>query len=74
MTVQTAPFRADTVGSFLRPAAIKNAREQYAAGQIDKTELTRVEDEAIRDVVSKQIANGLQLSLIHISEPTRQVR
>ncbi|HAB72752.1 MAG TPA: 5-methyltetrahydropteroyltriglutamate--homocysteine S-methyltransferase [Pantoea sp.] len=61
MTAQTAPFRADTVGSFLRPAAIKNAREQYAAGQIDKTELTRIEDEAIRDVVSKQIANGLQV-------------
>lgn len=61
MTAQTAPFRADTVGSFLRPAAIKNAREQYAAGQIDKTQLTRIEDEAIRDVVSKQIANGLQV-------------
>ncbi len=61
MTAQTAPFRADTVGSFLRPAAIKNAREQYAAGQIDKTALTRIEDEAIRDVVSKQIANGLQV-------------
>ncbi|MDU7837352.1 MAG: cobalamin-independent methionine synthase II family protein [Pantoea sp.] len=61
MTAQTAPFRADTVGSFLRPIAIKNAREQYAAGQIDKTELARIEDEAIRDVVSKQIANGLQV-------------
>ena len=61
MTAQTAPFRADTVGSFLRPTAIKNAREQYAAGQIDKTQLTRIEDEAIRDVVSKQIANGLQV-------------
>ncbi|WP_312140212.1 cobalamin-independent methionine synthase II family protein [Pantoea septica] len=61
MTAQTAPFRADTVGSFLRPAAIKNAREQYAAGQIDKTQLIRIEDEAIRDVVSKQIANGLQV-------------
>ena len=61
MTAQTAPFRADTVGSFLRPIAIKNAREQYAAGQSDKTELTRIEDEAIRDVVSKQIANGLQV-------------
>ncbi|OQP33526.1 cobalamin-independent methionine synthase II family protein [Pantoea latae] len=61
MTAQTAPFRADTVGSFLRPAAIKNAREQYAAGQIDKAALTRIEDEAIRDVVSKQIANGLQV-------------
>lgn len=61
MTAQTAPFRADTVGSFLRPAAIKNAREQYAAGQIDKAALTRIEDDAIRDVVSKQIANGLQV-------------
>jgi len=61
MTAQTAPFRADTVGSFLRPTAIKNAREQYAAGQIDKAALTRIEDEAIRDVVSKQIANGLQV-------------
>jgi len=61
MTAQTAPFRADTVGSFLRPAAIKHAREQYAAGQIDKAALTRIEDEAIRDVVSKQIANGLQV-------------
>ncbi|WP_239952786.1 cobalamin-independent methionine synthase II family protein [Pantoea sp. Z09] len=61
MTTQTAPFRTDTVGSFLRPAAIKHAREQYAAGQIDKAALTRIEDEAIRDVVSKQIANGLQV-------------
>lgn len=61
MTAQTAPFRADTVGSFLRPTAIKSAREQYAAGEIDKTQLTRIEDEAIRDVVSKQIANGLQV-------------
>ncbi|RPE03546.1 5-methyltetrahydropteroyltriglutamate--homocysteine S-methyltransferase [Candidatus Pantoea deserta] len=61
MTAQIAPFRADTVGSFLRPAAIKQAREQYAAGQIDKAQLTRIEDEAIREVVSNQIANGLQV-------------
>ncbi|MEZ3499703.1 cobalamin-independent methionine synthase II family protein [Pantoea sp. KPR_PJ] len=61
MTTQIAPFRADTVGSFLRPTAIKSAREQYAAGAIDKTQLTRIEDEAIRDVVSKQIASGLQV-------------
>lgn len=61
MSTQTAPFRADTVGSFLRPTAIKSAREQFAAGQIDQTQLTRIEDEAIRDVVSKQIANGLRV-------------
>ncbi|MDL4913513.1 MAG: cobalamin-independent methionine synthase II family protein [Enterobacterales bacterium endosymbiont of Blomia tropicalis] len=61
MQRNTAPFRADTVGSFLRPAAIKQAREQFAAGEIDATELRRVEDEAIRDVVAKQRENGLKV-------------
>lgn len=57
----TAPFRADTVGSFLRPQAIKQAREQFAAGAIDATALRRIEDEAIRDVVTHQRACGLQV-------------
>ncbi|MCZ4059124.1 cobalamin-independent methionine synthase II family protein [Pantoea sp. LMR881] len=61
MQRQTAPFRADTVGSFLRPAAIKHAREQFAAGEIDAAELRRVEDDAIRDVVAKQRENGLKV-------------
>lgn len=61
MQKHTAPFRADTVGSFLRPAAIKQAREQFAAGEIDAVELRRVEDEAIRDVVAKQRENGLKV-------------
>ncbi|MFS2222418.1 cobalamin-independent methionine synthase II family protein [Pantoea sp. B65] len=55
----TAPFRADIVGSFLRPAAIKQAREQFAAGKIDATALRQIEDEAIRHVVSQQRACGL---------------
>lgn len=57
----TAPFRADTVGSFLRPQSIKQAREQFAAGQIDAAALRSVEDEAIREVVESQRASGLQV-------------
>lgn len=57
----TAPFRADVVGSFLRPAAIKRAREQFAAGEIDAAALRRVEDEEIRHVVEQQLAAGLQV-------------
>ena len=54
-----APFRADIVGSFLRPASIKQARADYAAGKIDAAELKAVEDDAIRDLVKKQNAAGL---------------
>ena len=61
MQRNTAPFRADTVGSFLRPQAIKQAREQFTAGEIDATALRRIEDEAIRDVVTHQRACGLQV-------------
>jgi len=61
MQRETAPFRADTVGSFLRPAAIKQAREQFAAGEIDAAALRQIEDEAIRDVVAKQRENGLKV-------------
>ncbi|WP_437612996.1 cobalamin-independent methionine synthase II family protein [Erwinia sp. V71] len=57
----TAPFRADIVGSFLRPQSIKQAREQFAAGEIDAAALRRVEDEAIRHVVEHQRASGLQV-------------
>mgnify|MGYP002517991636 FL=1 len=54
-----APFRADIVGSFLRPASIKQARADFAAGKIDAAALKAVEDEAIRDLVKKQNAAGL---------------
>ncbi|MFH8133642.1 cobalamin-independent methionine synthase II family protein [Pantoea osteomyelitidis] len=61
MQRNSAPFRADIVGSFLRPEAIKQAREQFAAGEIDAAALRLVEDEAIRDVVNKQRASGLNV-------------
>ena len=56
-----APFRADIVGSFLRPQAVKDARAAYAAGKLDASGLKAVEDEAIRDLVAKQKAAGLQV-------------
>jgi 5-methyltetrahydropteroyltriglutamate--homocysteine methyltransferase len=54
------PFRADHVGSLLRPPALLRAREQHAAGEIDDAELKGVEDEAIRDAIQLQKDVGLQ--------------
>jgi 5-methyltetrahydropteroyltriglutamate--homocysteine methyltransferase len=54
------PFRADHVGSLLRPAALKEAREKRAKGEIGDAELKAVEDRAIEDVIKKQEAAGLQ--------------
>src|SRR5271169_2188717 len=54
------PFRADHVGSLLRPAELLRARGEYQAGRISAGELRRVEDSAIRDVVRVQQEVGLQ--------------
>ncbi len=54
------PFRADHVGSLLRPPALLQAREDFAAGRIEAVELRAVEDEAVREVVRKQQEVGLQ--------------
>jgi 5-methyltetrahydropteroyltriglutamate--homocysteine methyltransferase len=54
------PFRADHVGSLLRPANLLKAREEHAAGRIPLEELRSVEDDAIRDVVRMQEDIGLQ--------------
>jgi 5-methyltetrahydropteroyltriglutamate--homocysteine methyltransferase len=54
------PFRADHVGSLLRPPALLRAREDHAAGRIDDAELRGVEDEAIREVVGLQRDVGLR--------------
>ncbi len=55
-----APFRADEVGSLLRPQAIKEARAAHADGAIDDAGLKQVEDDCIREVVAKQEAVGLR--------------
>jgi 5-methyltetrahydropteroyltriglutamate--homocysteine methyltransferase len=54
------PFRADHVGSFLRPSALLQAREQFKAGQIPRAALRAAEDDAIRDIVQLQEDIGLQ--------------
>ena len=54
------PFRADHVGSLLRPAAIKEAREKFAKGQIDAAALKAVEDREIERVIKKQEEVGLK--------------
>ncbi len=56
----TPPFRADHVGSLLRPPELLRAREDFAAGRIPAGELRGIEDEAIRGVVRKQEEVGLK--------------
>lgn len=61
MQRDSSSYRAEVVGSFLRPAAIKQAREQFQRGDIDAVALRRIEDEAIRSVVTQQRACGLKV-------------
>jgi 5-methyltetrahydropteroyltriglutamate--homocysteine methyltransferase len=56
----TPPFRADHVGSFLRPKYLLEARERKARGEITPEELRAVEDRAIAEVVKMQEDAGLQ--------------
>jgi len=60
MSKVNPPFRADHVGSLLRPPALLAARAKAQKGDISKAELRHSEDEHIRDVVKKQEAIGLQ--------------
>src|SRR6185295_14748665 len=61
MTARTAPpFRADHVGSFLRPQVLLDARERHRKGELPRAELRKVEDDAIRDIVRFQEGLGLQ--------------
>ena len=57
-----APFRADHVGSFLRPAALKEARAKREQGAITPAELKAVEDREIEKIIKKQEEIGLKLA------------
>lgn len=59
---QHPPFRADVVGSFLRPDSVKQARSAVAEGRIDAVALRSVEDDAVRALMDSQKAAGLQLA------------
>jgi 5-methyltetrahydropteroyltriglutamate--homocysteine methyltransferase len=54
------PFRADQVGSLLRPAWLAQAREQWKAGALEAAALKEIEDRAVREAVARQEAIGLQ--------------
>ncbi|MBZ5622868.1 MAG: 5-methyltetrahydropteroyltriglutamate--homocysteine S-methyltransferase [Acidobacteriia bacterium] len=56
----TPPFRADHVGSLLRPPELKQARDRRERGEIDAEELKAVEDRAIQAVIAKQESIGLR--------------
>ena len=57
-----APFRADEVGSLLRPQRIKEARARLEKGEITAEDLRKVEDLEIEKVVHKQASIGLKLA------------
>ncbi|APX71390.1 5-methyltetrahydropteroyltriglutamate--homocysteine S-methyltransferase [Companilactobacillus allii] len=59
MTKTTTKIGFQHVGSFLRPDVLKQARKDLANGTIDQSELTDIEDESIRDLVSKEKNAGL---------------
>jgi len=56
----TPPFRADHVGSLLRPPELTKARADFKAGKIDHDALKAVEDKAILDVIQLQKDVGLK--------------
>jgi 5-methyltetrahydropteroyltriglutamate--homocysteine methyltransferase len=59
-TLAKPPFRADHVGSFMRPAELLDARRQLNAGAITREQLRVVEDSCIREIVAMQERVGIQ--------------
>ena len=53
------PFRADHVGSLLRPRELHEARAQNRAGKLSDAELKKIQDKDIREVVKLQESIGL---------------
>ena len=54
------PFRADHVGSFLRPAALKQARARRERGEISAETLKAIEDREIESIIRRQEEIGLK--------------
>src|SRR5579872_7503487 len=55
-----APFRADHVGSLLRPPELKQARARYHNREITADDLKTIEDRVIQSLIAKQAAVGLR--------------
>ena len=54
-------YHFDHVGSYLRPQALKEAREKFANGEISQDELLKVQDELVKELVHHEVENGLQV-------------
>src|SRR5215470_7023754 len=62
LSVINPPFRAEHIGSLLRPKRLLEQREKFARGEIDRDALTRVENDAIKDVLALQERVGLKFA------------
>lgn len=60
MENKLSPFRADHVGSFLRPQALKEAREKFTNGEINLDDLKRIEDKEVLKLIAKEKEVGLK--------------
>lgn len=58
---EIASMRIDQVGSLLRPQKLKDGFADYGQGRIQEQELHKTQDDAIRDVVAKQVAHNLPI-------------
>ena len=56
------PFRAELIGSLVRPQSVKDARQRHLAGEIDGAALRKIEDEEIRAVVKLQERHGFRVA------------
>lgn len=54
-------YRSDVVGSLLRPAYLKEARDQFAAGKLSDAAFKQIEDQAVDECVDAQIRAGLEI-------------
>jgi methionine synthase II (cobalamin-independent) len=60
------PFRADRVGSLLRPPQLLAARADHAAGRIPPAKLRRIEDEAIKQIVRNLLTVEEQVAKLRL--------
>jgi 5-methyltetrahydropteroyltriglutamate--homocysteine methyltransferase len=58
--VEVAMYRSDVVGSLLRPAYLKEARDQFSAGTLTDAEFKQVEDRAVDESIDLQIRAGIE--------------
>jgi len=54
-------YRSDVVGSLLRPAYLKEARDQFASNQLSDADFKRIEDRAVDEAVETQLRAGLEM-------------